>query len=183
MFDFLFVEVLLEFPLAIGQYNVLFVQAVKYLLSIPEIKTKANVRNKIRYTALAVLKDCDVCPRDFKSFEIQNILKEAGVRRSTDLNSSLPMKPRADEAQPTQSKQPTQSRFRRWWGVRSFLVKHWKHQGNWMEETHGTLMVVATGHCNGNHGFPSWDQPTRWRLATRYIQPHGWFSVFERFYM
>ncbi|KAE8021211.1 hypothetical protein FH972_007125 [Carpinus fangiana] len=117
-------------------------KAVKYILSIPEIKTKVNARNKIGYTALDVL---EVSPRDFKSFEIQNILKEAGVRRSTDLNSSLPMTPSALEAQPTQSKRPTQSRFRRWWGkVRSFLVKHWNHQGNWMEETRGTLMVVAT---------------------------------------
>jgi hypothetical protein len=34
--------------------------------------------NKIGYTALDVL---DVCPRDFKCFEIQNILKKVGVRR------------------------------------------------------------------------------------------------------
>ncbi|XP_059455091.1 uncharacterized protein LOC132185319 [Corylus avellana] len=117
-------------------------KAVKYLLSVPELKTQANAMNKIGYTALDVL---DVCPRDFKCFEIQNILKEAGVRRSTDLNSSLPTTPTADEAQPAQSGKLARSRFRRLWEcVHSFLVKHWTHQGNWMEETRGTLMVVAT---------------------------------------
>jgi hypothetical protein len=116
MFDFLFVEVLLEFPLAIGQYNVLFAQAIKYLLSIPAIKREANATNKIGYTALDVLEACDVCSRDFKCFEIQKILKEAGVRGSKDLNSSLPSTrsgTSVDEAQ------QSQSRFRRWWeGVR-----------------------------------------------------------------
>jgi hypothetical protein len=69
-------------------------------------------------------------------------MKEADVKRSKSLNSSLPPTPSGtsvDEAQ------QSQSRFRRWWeGVRSSLGKRLKRQGNWMEETHGTLMVVAT---------------------------------------
>jgi hypothetical protein len=124
VFDFLFVEVLLEFPLAIGQYNVLFALAIKYLLSIPAIKREANATNKIDYIASDVLKECDVCSRDFKCFEIQKILKEAGVKRSKGLNSSLPPTPSGtsvDEAQ------QSQSRFRRWWeGFLSSLGKRLK---------------------------------------------------------
>jgi hypothetical protein len=118
-------------------------QAVKYLLSIAEIKREANSRNKIGYTALDVL---EICPRDFKCFEIKNILKEAGVRRSMDLNSSLPLtQSRTVSIDEAQSRQPTRSRFRRYWGfVFSSLAKHLKNQENWIEETRGTLMVVAT---------------------------------------
>jgi hypothetical protein len=142
MFDFLFVEVHLEFPLAIGQYNVLFAQAIKYLLSIPAIKREANAMNKTGCTALDVLEACDVCSRDFNCFEIKKILKEAGVRGSKDLNPSLPPTnsgTNVDEAQ------QSQSRFRKWWeGVCSSVGKRLKYQGNWMEKTRGTLMVVAT---------------------------------------
>jgi hypothetical protein len=118
-------------------------QAVKYLLSIAEIKREANSRNKIGYTALDVL---EICPRDFKCFEIKNILKEAGVRRSMDLNSSLPLtQSRTVTIDEAQSRQPARSRFRRCWGfVFSSLAKHLKNQENWIEETRGTLMVVAT---------------------------------------
>jgi hypothetical protein len=47
------------------------VQAIKYLLSVPGIKREANAMNMIGYTALDVL---EVCPRDFKCFEIQREL-------------------------------------------------------------------------------------------------------------
>jgi hypothetical protein len=122
-----------------------FVQAIKYLLSVPGIKREANTMNMIGYTALDVL---EVCPRDFKCFEIQNILKETGVRRSTDVNSSLPPNPTGidvDEAEPVQSTQPIQLRFSSWWRYfRLSLVKRLKHQENWIEKTRGTLMLVAT---------------------------------------
>ncbi|XP_059455421.1 ankyrin repeat-containing protein ITN1-like isoform X1 [Corylus avellana] len=122
------------------------IKAIKYLLSLAEIKRDANAMNKIGYTALDVV---EICPRDFKCFEIQSILKEAGVKRSIDLNSSLPLTPSRivtiDEARLALSRQPTRSSFRRCWGyVCSSLVKHLKYQENWIEETRGTLMVVAT---------------------------------------
>jgi hypothetical protein len=125
---------------------VVFVQVIKYLLSLAEIKRDANAVNKIGYTALDVL---EMRPRDFKCFEIQNILNDAGLRRSTDLNSSLPLTPSRivtiDEARLAESGQPSRSRFRRCCGfVWSSLAKHLKYQENWIEETRGTLMVVAT---------------------------------------
>jgi hypothetical protein len=119
-----------------------FVQAIKYLLSIPEIKREANAINVIGCTPLDVLEACNICPRDFKCFEIQNILKEAGIKSSMDKNSSVPEAPSSTNADGAQR---GQSRFRRWWGCVCLSVsKRWKHQGNWMEETRGTLMVVAT---------------------------------------
>jgi hypothetical protein len=64
------------------------------------------------------------------------------MRESKDLNSFLPLTrsgTSVDEAQ------QSQSRFRKWWeGVRLSLGKRLKRQENWMEETRGTLMVVAT---------------------------------------
>jgi hypothetical protein len=119
-----------------------FVQAIKYLISVPKIKREANAMNIIGYTPLDVLEACNICPTDFKCFEIQNILKEAGVKRSTDLNSSIPLAPIGTGVDGAQR---AQSRFRRWWGCACLsLSKRWKHQGNWMEETRGTLMIVAT---------------------------------------
>lgn len=88
----------------------MFVQAIKYLLSVPKIKREANCMNIIGYTPLDVLEACNVCPGDFKCFEIQNILKEAGVKRSTDLTSSLPL---ASSGTGVDGAQRAQSRFRR----------------------------------------------------------------------
>ncbi|XP_059455106.1 uncharacterized protein LOC132185335 [Corylus avellana] len=115
-------------------------QAIKYVLSFSKIG-EANAMKKIGLTALDVL-EAYVYPRDVKWFEIQNILKEAGVRRSTNRNPSLSptlSSNGVDEAQ------PSQSRFRGWWEcTRSSLVKHLTHEENWIQETRGMLMVVAT---------------------------------------
>jgi hypothetical protein len=87
------------------------------------------------------LKHTSASPRDFKCFEIQNIIKEVSVKRSTDLNSSVPL---VLSGIGVDGAQRALSRFKRWWEcVRLSLSKHWKHQGNWMEETRGTLMVVG----------------------------------------
>ena len=111
---------------------VVSVQAIKYLLSLPAIKRKVDATNMIGYTALDVL---EVCPRDFKCVEIQIILKEAGVGRSRDLNSSVPLPPSGtggDEAPPRQSGQPA-----------ALLRPRITSWGNLMEKTRGTWMVVA----------------------------------------
>jgi hypothetical protein len=61
--------------------------------------------------------------------EIENILEKVDVRRSTD------------EAHA----QPAQSTLRRWWGcIRSAIGKRLKNPRHWIEETRGSLMVVAT---------------------------------------
>ncbi|XP_041005552.1 ankyrin repeat-containing protein ITN1-like isoform X2 [Juglans microcarpa x Juglans regia] len=124
-------------------------KTIKYLLSIPEIKRKANAMNRIGNTALDVSEAA--CDRDFKCPKIQDILKAAGVKRSKDLNSSplptlvLP----AETHEPTQSftgEQSAQSWFRKWWSYFYLCVwaKYLEYQGNWVDETRGTLMLVAT---------------------------------------
>ncbi|XP_041006536.1 ankyrin repeat-containing protein ITN1-like isoform X2 [Juglans microcarpa x Juglans regia] len=122
-------------------------KTIEYLLSIPELKRKANAKNRIgNMTALDV---SETCHRDFKYLKIQDILKAAGVKRSKDLNSPL-LPPSHDEeaqsAQPIIEEQSALSRFRKWW--RYFYlcrwVKHLQSRGNWIDETRGTLMLVAT---------------------------------------
>ncbi|XP_035543371.1 protein ACCELERATED CELL DEATH 6-like [Juglans regia] len=122
-------------------------KTIEYLLSMPELKRKANAKNRIgNMTALDV---SETCHRDFKYLKIQDILKAAGVGRSKDLNS--PLLPalhdeEAQSAQPIIEEQPALSRFRKWW--RYFYLcrcfKHLKSRGNWIDETRGTLMLVAT---------------------------------------
>ncbi|KAG6721295.1 hypothetical protein I3842_03G106600 [Carya illinoinensis] len=124
-------------------------KTIKYLLSIPEIRRKANAINRIGNTALDV---SEACHRDFKScLKIQDILKAAGVRGAKDLNSTpLPtLAPPAETHEPIQSftgEQSAQSKFRKWW--RYFYLCLWAKslqcQGNWVDETRGTLMLVAT---------------------------------------
>ncbi|KAG6721311.1 hypothetical protein I3842_03G107800 [Carya illinoinensis] len=76
-------------------------------------------------------------------------MKPAGVRRSNDLSSPLLPASHDEEAQSAQpiiEEQPALSRFRKWW--RYFYlcrwVKHLRRHGNWIDETRGTLMLVAT---------------------------------------
>ncbi|KAF5480460.1 hypothetical protein F2P56_001207 [Juglans regia] len=124
-------------------------KTIKYLLSIPEIKRKANDMNRIGNTALDVSEAA--CHGEFKCHKIQDILKAAGVKRSKDLNSPpLPTLVLPSEThEPTQSftgEQSAQSRFRKWWSYFYLCVwaKHLQYQGNWVDETRGTLMLVAT---------------------------------------
>ncbi|XP_059455127.1 ankyrin repeat-containing protein BDA1-like [Corylus avellana] len=98
-------------------------KVINYLLSVLEIKREANSKNKYGQTALDVLEASNVYPRDFKYAEIKNILKEAGVKTSIDDQSWLK---------------------RGWRRICSSLGRRLKHQGNWIDETRGTLMVVAT---------------------------------------
>ncbi|KAG6721307.1 hypothetical protein I3842_03G107600 [Carya illinoinensis] len=124
-------------------------KTIKYLLSIPQIKREANAINRIGNTALDV---SEACHRDFNCLKIQDILKAAGVRRSKDLNSPplpTPVLRSAETHEPTQSftgEQSAQSRFRKW--GRYFYLRVWakylQYQGNWVDETRGTLMLVAT---------------------------------------
>ncbi|KAG7986898.1 hypothetical protein I3843_03G106700 [Carya illinoinensis] len=122
-------------------------KTIEYLLSIPEVKRKANAKNRIgNMTALDV---SETCHRDFKYLKIQDILKAAGVRRSNDLNSPLLPASHDEEAQsgqPIIEEQPALSGFRKWWKYFYLCqwVKHLRRRGNWIDETRGNLMLVAT---------------------------------------
>ncbi|KAB1210615.1 hypothetical protein CJ030_MR6G010299 [Morella rubra] len=145
-------------------------KTIKYLLSVEKIETEADAKNKMGYTALDLL---EACPRDFQCLQIQNILKEAGVRRSTDLSTPLLSTPRAeglDEAQPEENSiegLPAQSRLT----ITSSSSKCWQTYSRlltWVKklEIPGRLdrrdswHTHAGGHRDRNDDFPSWDQPT-----------------------
>ncbi|KAE8675338.1 hypothetical protein F3Y22_tig00111678pilonHSYRG00125 [Hibiscus syriacus] len=51
-------------------------EIVRYLVSIPKIGTKANVMNRMRFTALDLI---DHSPRYFKTLEVENVLILPGV--------------------------------------------------------------------------------------------------------
>ncbi|XWS18839.1 hypothetical protein CRYUN_Cryun32bG0079500 [Craigia yunnanensis] len=104
------------------------------------------------FSALDLLEHC---PRDFKGLEIGDILVKAGSRRSTTQDPNPP------NTVPTQSQSvpdvvgETQvktvksgfSTFGMKGKTKSVLRKcksYLKHQSNWVEEMHGTLMRVAT---------------------------------------
>ncbi|KAG6660501.1 ankyrin repeat-containing protein At5g02620-like [Carya illinoinensis] len=129
-------------------------ETIKYLLSVSKIKGEANAINRIGNTALDVLQ---LGHRDFKSLNIQDMLMAAGVRRSKDLNSlDLLTTTRRHERTAARSinneaHEPSpaaQSRFKKWWAYFCLCgwVKHFKRRGrsNWVVETRGTLMLVAT---------------------------------------
>lgn len=111
-------------------------QILEYLLSLPEMRTSANALNRTGHTALDVL---DRSPRDFVSLIIEHILIEAGVQRSTNIATTQQPTYSSNIASEVESRKLT--RWKRW---ENFWARYLQYQGNWVEETRGTLMVVAT---------------------------------------
>ncbi|EEF41021.1 ankyrin repeat-containing protein BDA1 [Ricinus communis] len=110
-------------------------ETIRYLLSVPGVKAGENALNKMGLTALDIL---DHCPRDFKSAEIRDIIMEAGGGRSTRrIKNPLQAQSAVAITVPRKSSR----------GVKGWLKKSTSYmqlQGNWIEETQGTLMTVAT---------------------------------------
>ncbi|KAG2715951.1 hypothetical protein I3760_03G103800 [Carya illinoinensis] len=120
------------------------------------LNSKDNDGNSILHLAV-MLEQTELGHRDFKSLNIQDMLMGAGVRRSKDLNSpDLLTTTRRHERTAARSinneaHEPSpaaQSRFKKWWAYFCLCgwVKHFKRRGrsNWVVETRGTLMLVAT---------------------------------------
>ncbi|XP_037497482.1 ankyrin repeat-containing protein ITN1 [Jatropha curcas] len=110
-------------------------ETLRYLLSLPTVKGKANALNGMGLTALDLL---DQCPRDFKSLQIQDILIKAGIRRAAELissNNNLPPEPQ----QPRATALASTAEMKRSW-----FEKCMKQLQYNVEETRGALMIVAT---------------------------------------
>ncbi|MED6109982.1 hypothetical protein PIB30_038696 [Stylosanthes scabra] len=124
------------------------IKMIRYLLLLPEIRTAAKAMNRKGLTALEVL---DHCPRDFISFTIEQILVEFGIQRLRDIAILIIPQHQQEEASPQlsstthqeqeESHEELSSEWRKW---ENFYNKYLQYQGNWIEETRGTLMVVAT---------------------------------------
>ena len=109
-------------------------QTVKYLLSVPKVKEGANALNWMGFSASKFL---DHSPTDFKSLIIQNILMDARLERgNTRDNLPSPSITVADNRESAKLAQPSKKR-RNW-------LEYLKYKGDWIEETRGTLMLVAT---------------------------------------
>lgn len=111
----------------------LCLQTIKYLLLRPEI------------TEAITLKLLEPCPRDFISLKIEEMLIEAGAQRSTQMDSepqhaSLPSV--FNQEQSSQFNEEVTNGRRKMW--ENLWSKYLQYQGNWIEETRGTLMLVAT---------------------------------------
>lgn len=100
-----------------------------------KVKEGANALNWMGFTALEVLEHS---PKDFKRFTLQNILMGARVERANNRNNLPP--PSTTMIGHHESGTPTRlSRTRS-----SQLLEYLRYKCNWIEETRGAFMVVAT---------------------------------------
>ncbi|XP_059640417.1 ankyrin repeat-containing protein BDA1-like [Cornus florida] len=109
-------------------------ETIEYLFSRKEVKENANVKNVNGSTALDVL---DHCPRDVKVMEIREFLVEAGVKRGMDLIETVPPSSSSCMNFPSPLKNP-------WQFISTFWKKYFLYENNWLEESRGNLMIVAT---------------------------------------
>ncbi|XP_058746641.1 ankyrin repeat-containing protein BDA1-like [Vicia villosa] len=110
------------------------IKTIKYLLLQPEIRTTTITLSRSSFTTLELL---EPCPRDFINLKIEEMLTEVGVQRSKQMESTLQHTPL-----PSISNQELPNGRRKMW--ENLWFKYLQFQGNWIEETRGTLMLVAT---------------------------------------
>ncbi|XP_075665075.1 uncharacterized protein LOC142634674 [Castanea sativa] len=109
-------------------------QTVKYLLTVSLVKEGAYALNRAGFTASESLEHS---PTDFKSLIIRNILMDAGLEReNTQDNLPPPSITVVDNHELPKPVLPSKKK--------SNWLECLRYQGNWIEETRGSLMVVAT---------------------------------------
>ncbi|CAN6575715.1 unnamed protein product [Malus baccata var. baccata] len=112
------------------------IKTIRYLLSVDAIRAEAIGMNGMSLTMLDILEYSSIAREDFsRSLEIQQILIDAELtRRENDEND----KPNSDvAAADVKGSKPA----RRWWIK---LMKWVRYPSDWLVETRGMLMVVAT---------------------------------------
>ncbi|XP_022724318.1 ankyrin repeat-containing protein ITN1-like [Durio zibethinus] len=117
-------------------------ETITFLVSVPEIKAKINVLNRMGLSALDLLNHY---PRDSKSLEIGEILIKAGSR-STPIQSQLvPVAVgREIQVETVNSRSFTSGLKGKTKSVYQKCKSYFKHRSDWVEEMQGTLMLVAT---------------------------------------
>ncbi|KAL5059827.1 hypothetical protein RYX36_031431 [Vicia faba] len=112
--------------------NLKQIQTIKFLLSLPEMRATINTLNNRGLTPLDIMNNSS--STDFLDIVIQYILIESGVQKTcTNVHSS--------NSHESNQSQQSNSKTKNW---ENFWSKYLQHQGNWIEETRGTLMIVAT---------------------------------------
>ena len=100
-----------------------------------KVKEGADALNKMGLTALEVLNHY---PKDLKNFTIQNIFIDASAVRTTKKNNLSPsLEVVVDHHDSAKRKRSSKKGWNKW-------LKYLRYQGDWLEETRGALMVVAT---------------------------------------
>ncbi|WCJ39466.1 Ankyrin repeat family protein [Euphorbia peplus] len=113
------------------------VETIRFLVSVPRIKAGLEKSNNMEFTALGILENSH---KDFKNLEIKETLMRAGARtggrgsergndRTRTVETLLP--PATNSGKPS-------SRKKRWY------KKYIQLQENWVKDTPGSLMMVAT---------------------------------------
>ena len=108
-------------------------QTVKYLLSVSKVREEVDSLNYMGFAALQMLENC---PKDFKSFTIRNILMDVSARVER-VNNLSPLSTIAAVQHESTNPSQLNQKWRKW-------LEYLKYRGDWIEETRGALMVVAT---------------------------------------
>lgn len=105
---------------------------MKFLLSVPKVREGLDVLNSKNCTPLDVLEQS---PRDFKSLEIQDLLAKAGAKK-TSSSLALPSL-NVNESENGKLQVKTSGCFH-------WICRLGNYKGDWIEDTRGSLMTVAT---------------------------------------
>ena len=114
-----------------------FLQTIKYLLLMPKVKEAMDFPNNMGFTALEMLENC---PKDFKSFTIQNILMDAGASIKRVNNPSPPLAIAVGHNDSVELEQSSMKGRKNWLEYLNYL----KYEGDWVEDNYGSIMVVST---------------------------------------
>ncbi|KAK8608329.1 hypothetical protein V6N13_023755 [Hibiscus sabdariffa] len=118
-------------------------EIVRYLVSLSRIRSEINAVNRMGFTVLDLLEHF---PKDFKSLEIENILMKAVANRVEGPSNEI-VGARTQRLLPNADRMKSETKaMKSSWFVRLHQAcnKYLKHQGNWIEEMQGSLMLVAT---------------------------------------
>ncbi|CAN6575700.1 unnamed protein product [Malus baccata var. baccata] len=120
------------------------IKTIRYLLSVDAIRAEATGVNGMSLTMLDILEYSSVAREDFsRSLEIQQILMDAGLIRRQNNENDNPNSSVAAAAVVVQvAPSEKGSKPARWCWIK--LMKWLRYPSNWVVETRGMLMVVAT---------------------------------------
>ncbi|KAJ7963224.1 Ankyrin repeat-containing protein [Quillaja saponaria] len=123
-------------------------ETIRYLLSIPKIRAETCVENEKGFTALDILEQT---PKNFKTFEIQSMLllycldgiksKNKNQQQSTNVNVVVQDHNEINAEKTDLSSANEVSSWIKWY---KSVSDQFKYNGDWLEDTRGTLGVVAT---------------------------------------
>ncbi|RXH82251.1 hypothetical protein DVH24_036592 [Malus domestica] len=121
---------------------------IRYLVSVEAIRAEATGVNGMSLSMLNILEYSSVAREDFsRSLEIQQILMDAGlIRRQNNENDNpnsavVSPNPRVQQEEAAAPSEKGSKPARRCW---TKFMKWLRYPSNWVVETRGMLMVVAT---------------------------------------